>query len=225
MPERVSFPTRDGVTIVGDWQPVPSLQGATILLHMMPETRQSWASMQRALAKKNIASVAIDLRGHGESTQMEDGQIMDFRQFPDTEHQNYILDATAAMDWLRGKGMTLDRIYVVGASIGANAALALLADEPKLAGAVVFSPRMDYRGIDLSVDIGNILPHQSVLCIAAEDDPEPFADTKQMFEEVASEDKVFLPYKVAGHGTAILNADSSLADKIATWVSGQLNKV
>ena len=225
MPERVSFTTRDDVVLVGDWQPVAALQGAAVLLHMMPETRQSWSFLQRALAKKNIASIAIDLRGHGESVQTTDDEVLDFRKFTDEQHQDYVLDAMAAIDWLRTKGLSVDRIFVIGASIGANAALSVLTEEPRMAGGVFFSLGKDYRGLDATTDIGNVLPHQSLLLIAAEDDAAPFAETKEVFEKAPADDKVFLPYKVAGHGTAILQADSTLADKISAWISERLNRV
>lgn len=224
MPERVTFTTRDAMTIVGDWQPVPALQGAVILVHMMSETRQSWGFLQRALAKKNIASLAIDLRGHGESTKDTQG-FLDYRNFTDEEHQLYTLDVQSALDWIRTKGLSMDRVYIIGASMGANVAVEVLTEEPRLAGAVLFSPGENYRGIEVLSDAGNLSPDQALLLIAAEDDGQPFADTKALFEMAPIEDKVFLPYKVAGHGTAILNADSSLADKIALWISQHLTRV
>lgn len=212
------------MTIIGDWQPVPALQGAVILVHMMKETRQSWGFLQRALAKKNIASLAIDLRGHGESTESPEGRL-DYQKFTDEEHQLYTMDTQGALDWMKTKGISSDRIFLIGASIGANVAVEVLTEEPRLAGAVLFSAGKNYRGLEALSDIRNISPDQALLLIAAEDDGEPYVDTKQLFEIAPVDDKVFLPYKVAGHGTAILNADSSLADKIAVWVSQHLTRV
>ena len=224
MPERISYSTRDAMTIIGDWQPVPALQGAVILVHMMSETRQSWGFLQRALAKKNIASLAIDLRGHGESTESPEGRL-DYRNFTDEEHQLYTMDTQGALDWVRTKGISMDRIFLIGASMGANVSIEVLTEEPRLAGAILFSAGKNYRGLEALSDIRNISPDQALLLIAAEDDGEPYVDTKQLFEIAPVDDKVFLPYKVAGHGTAILNADSSLADKIAVWVSQHLTRV
>jgi len=223
MPERVTFKTRDDVTIVGDWQPVPSLRGAIILVHMMPETRKSWGNMQRALTKRGIASLAIDLRGHGESLEGSEGEILDYKRFTDEEHESYALDALAALDWLRGRDLTVDRVFIAGASIGANVALQLLAEEPRMPGAILFSAGRNYHGLQALVDAQDLLPHQALMLVAAQDDAQPFEDTKALYEEAPVEDKTFLPYKIAGHGTAILNADSGLGDKIAEWAQIRLN--
>ncbi|MCC7357302.1 alpha/beta fold hydrolase [Candidatus Uhrbacteria bacterium] len=224
MPERISFVTRDMMKIVGDWQPVPTLDGVAILVHMMSETRKSWGFLQRSLARKNIASLAIDLRGHGESIEDADG-LLDYKKFTDDEHQMYSLDVQGALDWVRQKGISLDRIFLIGASIGANVSVAVLAEEPRMAGAVLFSPGKNYNGMEVLSDADNLSIDQALLIIAAEDDNQSFADTKELFDMAPVHDKIFLPYKVAGHGTAILNADSSLADKISTWMFQHLNRI
>lgn len=73
-PERVSFTTKDGVRIVGDFydasQPEASKPPFVILLHMYQKDRTSWAPLIEELVKDNISVLAIDLRGHGESTEL-----------------------------------------------------------------------------------------------------------------------------------------------------------
>ena len=69
----VRFNTEDGVTIVGDFvaprlrqkgRPAPLV----ILLHMYMQDRSTWAPLVPELHKRGYATLAIDLRGHGEST-------------------------------------------------------------------------------------------------------------------------------------------------------------
>lgn len=129
MAERITYVTNDGVTIVGNWVTSPTTIGAAILLHQYPSTRQSWSDVQRILATRGIASVAIDLRGHGESIKGPDGIQLDYQVFKDEEHASSIHDVRGAYEWIQARGIERDRIVAVGASIGANLALNFLSEE------------------------------------------------------------------------------------------------
>ncbi|MCE7960066.1 MAG: hypothetical protein DYH06_19335, partial [Acidobacteria bacterium ACB2] len=69
-PFKVTFPTSDGVTLAGTFRPSPAGQGApaVLLLHDFSRERREWADLLPAWAEKGLAALAIDLRGHGEST-------------------------------------------------------------------------------------------------------------------------------------------------------------
>lgn len=218
MSERVTFKTFDGVTIVGDWSPVPTTVGVTILLHMMPLDRRSWAPFQQVLTKYGVASLAIDMRGHGESVQTESGEKLDYKKFTDTQHQQTLNDIAAVIDWLVKKNYGLDRIMLVGASIGANLALFMLQQEPALAGAVLLSPG-NYRGMDAADDALYVKAHQALWAAGSDgDDPEAFETARQVIETAGASRKMFTPYKNAGHGTHLFTSDPRLMDNLATWV-------
>lgn len=218
MPEKIYYKTGDGVTIVGDWYTSPTMIGGMLLLPMMRESRSSWAALQRSLAKLGIASLSIDLRGHGESIKGWNEAIMDYRQFVDAQHQESITDAMAGIDWIKGRGMGSERIAVGGASFGANLALWLMNESPSLSCGVVLSAGANYRGTDAVGFAKNLLVSQSVFMAASDEDKESFLDTKKAFDAAYCEKKVFMPYKGAGHGTDILKKDPILNDKIADWV-------
>lgn len=219
MAERITFQTVDGVVIVGDWFPAPTVLGAAILLHAMPDTRTSWGLFQRELAKMNIASLAIDLRGHGESTQSLDGAVLDYREFTDEDHRATALDVSAAVDWVQSRQLELDHIVLGGASIGANLVLQELATEPKLAGAFLLSPGANYHGVDAMEAIGSLAPHQNLYVVSSSEDTESFADSQQLVDLAPVERKQFVPYKNAGHGIELFATDRALMGKIAAWVS------
>lgn len=217
MPERITYTTDDGVKIVGDWTAAPTMIGAVVFLHMMPANRSSWAGCVRSLTKRGIGALAIDLRGHGESTVRDDGTKLDYRQFTDDEHQSSIWDVSGAVDWLKGRGIPLDRIVLMGASIGADLAIRELAEEPRMAGAVLLSPGI-YRGMDASIDVKDLLPDHALTVVVSEDDNESYAISKKMYDGAPVIRKTLLPYQTAGHGTNILSADSGLVEKLAKWI-------
>ncbi|MEO5927521.1 MAG: alpha/beta fold hydrolase, partial [Patescibacteria group bacterium] len=162
MAERVSFKTLDEVTIVGDWVTAPTTIGAVILLHTLQLNRLSWAPFQVSLAKVGLASLAIDLRGHGESSQGPEGSNVDFKDFTDEDHETALYDVMGAFAWIQRRGIDPERITICGASIGANLAIQMLAEESRIRGAVLLSPGKDYHGLDATFDITSILPHQAV---------------------------------------------------------------
>jgi alpha-beta hydrolase superfamily lysophospholipase len=218
MAERVSFKTADDVTIVADWVTSPTTVGAVILLHMMPANRHAWGALQATLATRGLSSLAIDLRGHGDSTVGPGGARVDFKNFSDEEHQSSLMDVIAAYDWLTRRGYTPSQIAVGGASIGANLAVQMLVEEPRLAAGILLSPGR-YRGMDASADATSILPNQALWVAASEgDDKEAFEVSKQVVTNATSERKMFVPLKNAGHGLAILASQVKMPDQIADWL-------
>ncbi|MHB8831398.1 MAG: alpha/beta hydrolase [Patescibacteria group bacterium] len=218
MSERVTFNTFDGVTIAADWYPVPTTIGVAILVHMMNLDRRSWAPFQQVLAKYGIASLAVDLRGHGESLATEEGTKLDYKKFEDDQHQQSINDIDAAVAWLVEKKYPVDRIMTVGASFGADLALAELQQEPRLCGAVLLSPG-NYRGMDPADDAMYVKPHQALWAAASDsDDPESFEAARKVVDVAGAERKTFVPYKNAGHGIHLFTSDPKLMDALAAWI-------
>ncbi len=219
MTDTITIPTVDGILIVGSWSPAPTMLGAVLLLHMMPETRGSWSAFQRALVKRGIGSLAIDLRGHGDSANTEDGDTVDYQEFENADHQSSAIDVVAALDWIRSRGIELNRIAVAGASIGANLGIQLLAEYPRLAGAVALSPGADYHGIHALEDAQNLHPEQALFIAASENDPQSFADSKALYEVSPTERKMFVPSPTAGHGTNQFKMNPQLMEKAADWIA------
>ncbi|MFH1620964.1 MAG: alpha/beta fold hydrolase [Patescibacteria group bacterium] len=218
MPEKISFATLDGVTIVGEWQAAPTVAGAVILLHMMRSDKSSWKQMQDQLAKKGLASLAIDMRGHGESIISADGKKLNYRLFKDEEHQAKIMDVMGAFNWIRERGMEPQQINLCGASFGANLCVKMLTEEPELVGAALLSPGLDYHGLQILKSSPFLQTDQKLFIVSSEDDVQSFEGSRRLYEESPVTDKIFIPYKGAGHGTEILEADKNLKTKIADWL-------
>jgi alpha-beta hydrolase superfamily lysophospholipase len=224
MPETISFKTLDNVIIKGDWYPSPTTIGVVVLLHMMPSDRKSWSVFQQVLVKHKVASLAIDLRGHGESVMTEERVRLDYQKFTDEDHHKYLLDAIGALDWLEEKKYVKEQIMFAGASIGANIAIWMMQEEPSLAGAVLLSPG-NYRGIDAAEKAEYTKHHQALWASGSDsDDPTAYETASQVIEVAAASRKQFVPYKNAGHGIHLFTADPDLMENLAVWIKESFSR-
>ena len=111
---------------------------------MMPEVRRSWIPLSTELNKVGVATLAIDLRGHGESVEIQKvggaKLKLDYEKFSDAEHQASRLDVDAAMNFLKSKGFLEENIVLAGASIGANLTLDAMYRYHKISRGVLLSP-------------------------------------------------------------------------------------
>lgn len=221
MPEKVNFDTEDGVTIVADYYEGASGGPSALLLHMMPAVKESWNGFAAALVDAGYSHVlAIDLRGHGESVSGGDGRL-DYKAFEDADHQAKIRDVEAAVKWLEGRGAEKGRLAVVGASIGANLAIAYGADHPEVPAVVALSPGFDYRGVTTPDKVERYAEGQGLYLVASEEDELSFGTDRQLGG--IKKDAAVKELKGAGHGTTMLENEPGLTEEIIEWLKGRVD--
>ncbi len=132
-PNRVTLTTPDGVSLAATWRPVPDRPDApaVLLVHDFSRERRVLAKVEEELRARGLASLALDLRAHGESTHkgktllhLSPRLLSDPRAFP--------VDVETACLWLRGRARS---VGVLGLSLGGN--LAVLATANGWADAAV----------------------------------------------------------------------------------------
>lgn len=215
MSERISFETEDHAQIIGDYYEGGS-DKAAVLLHMMPATRASWVSLANILALEGFSSLAIDLRGHGESL-VKDGEPLDYREFQDADHAGSIKDVEASVAFLLGE-KKMKKISLVGASIGANLSIAFAAEHPEVASFVLLSPGLIYGGVDAESAAKRCSNNQSGFFVASEEDEYSAASAKELHELFPGKKELRI-FKDAGHGTAILERNPEFGKELALWLS------
>lgn len=208
----MNFSATDGTRIAYDLYPAENAKVWLLLIHMMPATKESWRDFAERAREEGYSSIAIDLRGHGESTDVElRGQIqkLDYRKFSDIEHQKSILDLEASVEFLKKQGADPKRIVLIGASIGANLALEYLANQPEIETAILFSAGLNYRGIFAEPLVKKLSPGQKVLFFASEDDVRSGGNNAEMNKRLfalmpAGAIKELVIFQTGGHGTDLL---------------------
>lgn len=210
--ETVRFSTKDGIEIVGDYY-AATISSGIILLHMMPADRSSWRALAGKVQQEGISVLAIDLRGHGQSS----GGPMGYRAFSDSDHEKSIFDIEASVEFLHAKGVTT--FHIGGASIGANLSLQYAAQHQKIASVFLLSPGLDYHGIHADIWMDNMKPDQRVLLAASDDDVYSLTTVKALVDRSKNLPKRDLRILGnAGHGTAMFEKNPQFIDELAVWI-------
>jgi pimeloyl-ACP methyl ester carboxylesterase len=132
-PRAIKIPCGEKVTLAADTYGDPA-DPPVVLLHGGGQTRHSWRSTANDLGAAGWFTIAVDLRGHGESDWSPDGR--------------YGLDRFAG-DVVDIAGYLGRPPVLVGASLGGNSALAALGHHPELALGLVLvdvSPFLQPKG-------------------------------------------------------------------------------
>jgi alpha-beta hydrolase superfamily lysophospholipase len=199
---------------------------AVILLHGLGTNREEWSSFVPTLQRAGFAVLALDLRGHGESTRRVTSQGpvgLDYRKFAPRDFQDMLLDLDAAFNWLtRQPEVDRTRVAMVGADLGANLALRYASFNDEVAAFLLFSPGLVHQGIradDVIAKVG----HRPLRIVVARDDPFAFESSKRLVEL----------YKQAGaagatnalsictghlHGAALLGSVRDLPAIAVNWL-------
>jgi dienelactone hydrolase len=182
----VHFHTTDDVGLGGTYYPVKQTPApAVLLIHSVARSRATWDDFARLLQQNGLAALAVDLRGHGESTRKltADGAVtLDFREFTGGDYLDMLLDVETAVVWLQAQPeIDRRRIALVGESVGANLALRYAAINEDLAALALFSPGMIYRGVRTD-DVIRQVSHVPLRIFVSQFDSFAFESSKRLVE-------------------------------------------
>lgn len=209
----ISFQTKDGVKIFGDFYDAKSKR-SVLLLHILPGSRMDFDEFAELLFANGYNVLNIDERGHGDS-QAWPGEIGSWQEFTQNDYDKTIYDVEAAASWLSNKIFETN-LAVIGGSIGANLALLYGAKtQPKIV--VALSPGLNYKGVKTEIASRNF--RQNLLLVASKDDNYSFESCERLFEISAAAKKEFIKYEDAGHGTRIFNSEPELKQRILDFLS------
>ena len=168
-PEVVRFETLDGVVIVADFYAAAADEPAAvvILLHMNRSDRSAWQPLVPALHEAGLSSLALDLRGHGQSVEPADRRLADKVSQRDAGlYRSMHSDVEAAYNWLsRRADVDRTRVGLAGASVGCSVALDYASRDRSVDVVVCMTPGENYLGVDSKAHVAR-LRSQPVLLLA-----------------------------------------------------------
>lgn len=224
-------PTRAIKFLSGDKRSIPATiytprekhPPGLILLHAAGETREAWAAFADLARTRGYLSIAIDLRGHGES-KAAGPATANPSTFTGADWLAILPDIAGAKQQLLQAGADPDRLAIVGASIGANLALVYAETDPAIQALVLLSPGEKYRGIAAGPAMEKFRG-RPVLIMAALGDDYAASSAKALDAIAASKQLCELRlFSGAAHGTNLLAAQPISADQILFWLDQMLGQ-
>jgi len=202
----------DGVSLVGTFYPASRTPApAVALVHMQTRSRTDWTELAERLVDAGITALTFDLRGHGASASGSNGPGAAADMGPS------LLDVKAATAFLSTRAdVAAGRVGLVGASVGANLALATAAAEPAIRGVVLLSAGIDYRGIRGDAAIRKY-GKRPALIVASLDDPYATRSARE-FAKLGEGAYQLRLLNGAGHGTVMLAREPDLYGTIVDWL-------
>jgi pimeloyl-ACP methyl ester carboxylesterase len=216
----VQIPTSDGLSLAGSYWGQPAKSHAVLLLHMYHSDRTAWSELAAHLAASGVSVLAIDFRGHGGSSK-QGNRVITPEDIPDRDSKGFVTDATAGMAWLSEQpGVDAAHVGIVGASIGANAALLEGALDKRVRTVVLLSPGLDFHGLktERAMEQYGTRP---VFMLASEDDKYS-ADAVRRLATLARGRSAVKVFKKAGHGTHMFEVEPTLRAQISGWLKENL---
>lgn len=203
----VTLPSTGGVTLAAELcEPSARPAPAVVLVHMLTRNKSEWGSLCDRLQDAGLAALAIDLRGHGNSTGSP-------AALPDM-----VQDVRAAVTWLAGRpGVRGGSIALAGASLGATLAVLATVDLPQVRALALLSPSVDYRGLRAEPSLLARLPGRPIWMAASTGDPLALRTLRDYAAEPSGPREQHLVDRLA-HGTALLGAEPDLARTLVDWL-------
>ncbi len=210
----VDLTTADGVPIKGDYyRPARENAPGVLLVHGSGRERSAWQLFARQLMEQGFATLAIDLRGYGESG----GHAAD---------QNKIEDVTAAVDFLKAQAeVDPDNILIIGGKDGSWWTLDYAAKHPEIRAVALITPGIHYDKKFLKqvmVDYGD-----RPIFIAVSDNEgnhdENAVKTAKLLDKLATGPHELVVLHDPGGGTGLLMQENGLVPKLLAWLASLQN--
>jgi len=217
-PNRVTIPTADGVQLAASWRPVPERPEApaVLLLHDFSRERRDWDALAPEFTAHGFATLAIDLRAHGESTR-KNGRALAISPRQMSDPNGFPRDVEAAGRWLKEKAK---KTGAIGLSLGGN--LAILASAQGLVDAIVVVSSNAERLPPLAG--GRSTAARGVLLIAAEQAPQRAESARALFA-AAAEPKKLLFVPGSAHNLVLFAEHPEAKKAMFAWLAERLGAV
>jgi pimeloyl-ACP methyl ester carboxylesterase len=233
----VTFSSVDDVNVSASYGKLPgaAAHAVVILVHEVgvAAAHQEWLSsgVFEELLESGYNVLALDLRGHGDSSLPADGRDQPVLLVTDLENMH--LDVRAAVTWLRTQ-VSADngRIAVIGNGIGGNIAYVSMGAFPEdLQAGVALSPGFWDQELQPLVIGGGITPFtpHSMLYVVGESDLVALSDTDSLsyagfasqLASVTQNPSLQVFSGVSNHGLALLQSPTTL-QLILEWLQTHL---
>jgi pimeloyl-ACP methyl ester carboxylesterase len=196
------------------------LHGCAIFVHQLSSTRAEYQPLLERLRDRGHL-LAIDMRGHGASTEGEGGATLDWQQFETADWELVADDVAAAVVQVIQRGAD-DRCVLIGSSIGSSAVLLAAARHPdRVRALVLLSPGLAYRGVE-TLDAARAVKVPVLIVHSQEDGAVDAASALAGVWKNAAVPVEVIADPGHAHGMAIVTANPAIFDRVFGFLIDQL---
>lgn len=209
--------TNDGVSIAYEHENLPGAKGTAVLVHGLGSSLDEWYNFRKMLKADGWSVFALDLRGHGMSTQWKEGEL-NWNELTPEASLTAVQDLRAAAEYLKDE----EQIWFIGSSFGANLSLYYAALDPRVSGVVLLTPGTNYWGIEAAPSLQEYGARP--LLIAAGRDEAGAVKAAQWLFDQAEGPKIMLIGEAGGHGSVIIEQNPDIGKEIIAWMNRNVTK-
>lgn len=218
----VFLDTADHFPVAYELKRTPGAKGAVLLLHGLGTNLDEWYTFGKALRREGWTTLALDLRGHGESIYAGKEEIRWNEMSPEGRRSSFH-DVEAAVKHLKVHVPEAEQnLWIAGSSFGSSLALVYAASHPEIQGVILLSPGLLFG--DISTEEAARSFQSRVLLAAAEDDFGAVREAEELFGWIPSADKKLLTRARGGHGAQMLDEAEDLKKEILEWLNQESSK-
>ena len=214
----VSFETSDGITISGQMRTPAARPGdrspAIILIHQGFRSRGEWDPYLRPLNRAGYATLAYDIRGHGES-----GGTFSNADFDNPDSAPKDLEAAIAFAESQPDADP-ERIGIIGSSVGGN--LACVASQKRWVKAAVNISGKTSAVRNLAADAALDLRSMFHISSSGDSGGQRAIWANELYGFTSAPRQVEVVGGSSAHGTAVIQADPPLFGRIIDWLATTL---
>lgn len=191
-----------------------------ILVHGLSDTHLAWGDFPATLVKAGYAVFALDLRGHGKSTETVHHNKVTWHFFEVEHWKKLSLDMNQVMQFFQHSkdypAIDSKSVALIGEKLGANVVVpSAVAQEKAVKTIVLISPGLNYKGLIPSQSIIDF--DNSVLLIADKYDAYSMRSTERLYQWVLGKKTLQIYKKISEKGTRF-SEGTALGDNMITWL-------
>lgn len=211
----------DGARVAAAFYPVPNAAPpGLILIHGMHGHRNDWDRFARAAQRAGIASLAFDLRGHGDTVEDGRGRSLEPPSLTRDDWRLIPADIEAAWRALAARGINPGEVGIIGASVGANLGLQFAAVHEDIQAVLLVSPGLTREGIAIEEAMEAYRQRPALIMVGAHD--AYAASSGRALAAVSPGHFDLREYSNAAHGTDLFELSDQALEQAIYWLASTL---
>ncbi|OGI02833.1 MAG: hypothetical protein A2104_01530 [Candidatus Melainabacteria bacterium GWF2_32_7] len=219
---------RDGFHIIGlldvpKKTTVKNKAPLVIFLHSIGKDYTEWGTFPSIVKDQlNIATLNINLRGHGKSVLNKNSRKVYWQNFQNKDFEKYPYDVIDVLKYIKEQYPEIDssKVAFVGASLGANTALMSGSYGVNAKTIVMLSPMLNYKGYDLRLPVVKYGNHP-LLFMVSKKDIYPYKSCIELIK-FAQGKKLLKVYPYGGTGVNLIKFQPDAKPLIINWIKESL---